>query len=123
MLILNYIGGATNRGIVDWTQERLVEQVGVKAAGCWLLAAGCWVPAPQRAAPHHLVSGSSWVLECCGMCPSTPLLRPWPQVDKDLRVMLLKPDAPTPKVVGVRVWPRAIPQFNLGHLEQLDRAR
>jgi protoporphyrinogen oxidase len=45
------------------------------------------------------------------------------QVDKDLRVMLLKPDAPKPKMVGVRVWPRAIPQFNVGHLEQLEKAR
>lgn len=31
-------------------------------------------------------------------------------MDKDLRVMLLKPDAPKPRVVGVRVWQRAIPQ-------------
>lgn len=45
------------------------------------------------------------------------------QVDKDLRTMLLKPDAPQPRVVGVRVWPRAIPQFNIGHLETLDKAK
>jgi len=42
------------------------------------------------------------------------------QVDKDLRTMLLKPDAPEPKVVGFRVWPRAIPQFNVGHLDVLQ---
>ena len=42
------------------------------------------------------------------------------QVDKDLRTMLLKPDAPEPKVVGYRVWPRAIPQFNVGHLDVLQ---
>ncbi|KAJ9510296.1 hypothetical protein QJQ45_015757, partial [Haematococcus lacustris] len=70
ILLLNYIGGVTNRGIVDQTHEQLVAQV-----------------------------------------------------DKDLRVMLLKPDAPAPKVVGVRVWPRAIPQFNLGHLDKLASAR
>ncbi|GFH15219.1 protoporphyrinogen oxidase, partial [Haematococcus lacustris] len=67
ILLLNYIGGVTNRGIVDQTHEQLVAQV-----------------------------------------------------DKDLRVMLLKPDAPAPKVVGVRVWPRAIPQFNLGHLDKVS---
>lgn len=70
VLVLNYIGGATNRGIVDQTQEQLVSQV-----------------------------------------------------DKDLREMLINPDAPTPEVVGVRVWPRAIPQFNLGHLDTLERAK
>ncbi|GIM04071.1 hypothetical protein Vretimale_8697 [Volvox reticuliferus] len=70
MLLLNYIGGATNRGILNQTQEELVAQV-----------------------------------------------------DKDLRLMVLKPDAPKPRVVGVRVWPRAIPQFNIGHMEQLDKAR
>eukprot|EP00879_Flechtneria_rotunda_P009270 GHRR01009704.1.p1 GENE.GHRR01009704.1~~GHRR01009704.1.p1 ORF type:complete len:178 (-),score=49.63 GHRR01009704.1:542-1075(-) len=45
------------------------------------------------------------------------------QVDKDLRTMLLKPDAAQPRVVGVRVWPRAIPQFNIGHLDTLDKAK
>ncbi|KAG2432628.1 hypothetical protein HXX76_008968 [Chlamydomonas incerta] len=70
MLLLNYIGGTTNRGIVNQTTEQLVEQV-----------------------------------------------------DKDLRNMVIKPDAPKPRVVGVRVWPRAIPQFNVGHLDQLDKAR
>lgn len=39
------------------------------------------------------------------------------QVDKDLREMLIKPDAQAPKRIGLRVWHKAIPQFNLGHLE------
>lgn len=42
------------------------------------------------------------------------------QVDKDLRVMLVKPDAPPPKTVDVTVWPKAIPQFNLHHLDQVQ---
>lgn len=46
----------------------------------------------------------------------------FPQVDADLRKkgMLLKPDAPAPLVVGVRVWPRAIPQFNVAHMDKLE---
>lgn len=46
-----------------------------------------------------------------------------PQVDKDVRSMLVKPDAPKPKLIGCRVWPRAIPQFNIGHLDTLATAR
>ncbi|KAL4430008.1 hypothetical protein ABPG77_004378 [Micractinium sp. CCAP 211/92] len=45
------------------------------------------------------------------------------QVDKDLREMLVKPDAPKPRKVAVRVWPRAIPQFNIGHLETVAGAQ
>eukprot|EP00873_Tetraselmis_striata_P040275 jgi/Tetstr1/460539/TSEL_005797.t1 len=70
-LLLNYIGGSTNRGIVNQSQEEIVAQV-----------------------------------------------------NKDLRKegMPLKDDAPEPTVVGVRVWPRAIPQFNVGHQDKLDQA-
>ncbi|KAL4855297.1 Protoporphyrinogen oxidase [Chlorella vulgaris] len=45
------------------------------------------------------------------------------QVDKDLREMLIKPDAPKPRKVAVRVWPRAIPQFNIGHQETVSGAQ
>ncbi|BBM99442.1 protoporphyrinogen/coproporphyrinogen III oxidase [Marchantia polymorpha subsp. ruderalis] len=44
-------------------------------------------------------------------------------VDKDARIMLVKKDAPAPVVHGVRVWPRAIPQFTVGHLDTLEDAR
>ena len=40
-------------------------------------------------------------------------------VDGDLRVMLIRPDAPPPKVLGVKVWPRAIPQYELGHADKM----
>jgi len=68
--LLCYIGGATNRGIVDQGEDAIVAQV-----------------------------------------------------DKDLRAMLVSPDAPPPQKIGVRVWPRAIPQFNVGHLDEVARAK
>lgn len=41
------------------------------------------------------------------------------EVDKGCRQVLLKPDAPAPKVVGMKLWPTAIPQYELGHLEMM----
>uniref|UniRef100_A0A0G4IF22 Protoporphyrinogen oxidase n=1 Tax=Chromera velia CCMP2878 TaxID=1169474 RepID=A0A0G4IF22_9ALVE len=43
------------------------------------------------------------------------------EVDRDMRTTLLKVDAPKPKILGVRLWERAIPQYKLGHLEMLRR--
>lgn len=70
ILLLNYIGGATNPGILAKTESQLVETV-----------------------------------------------------DRDLRKMLIKSTAKEPLVLGVKVWPQAIPQFLIGHYEILDAAK
>uniref|UniRef100_A0ACD5VWF0 Uncharacterized protein n=1 Tax=Avena sativa TaxID=4498 RepID=A0ACD5VWF0_AVESA len=70
VLLLNYIGGATNTGIVSKTESDLVEAV-----------------------------------------------------DRDLRKMLINPKAAGPLALGVRMWPQAIPQFLIGHLDRLDAAK
>lgn len=44
-------------------------------------------------------------------------------VDRDLRKMLIKSNAKDPLVLGVRVWPQAIPQFLIGHFDILDSAK
>jgi oxygen-dependent protoporphyrinogen oxidase len=44
-------------------------------------------------------------------------------VDRDLRKMLINPTAVDPLVLGVRVWPQAIPQFLVGHLDLLEAAK
>ncbi|KAI9082550.1 hypothetical protein K1719_035419 [Acacia pycnantha] len=69
ILLLNYIGGATNPGIISKTDDVLVEAV-----------------------------------------------------DRDLRKILINPNAKDPHVLGVRLWPQAIPQFLVGHFDLLDAA-
>ncbi|KAF6172278.1 hypothetical protein GIB67_024900 [Kingdonia uniflora] len=70
VLLLNYIGGATNTGILSKTDSELVEAV-----------------------------------------------------DRDLRKILINPNAKEPLALGVRVWPQAIPQFLIGHLDLLESAK
>ncbi|NJK65355.1 MAG: protoporphyrinogen oxidase [Microcoleus sp. CSU_2_2] len=43
------------------------------------------------------------------------------EVHRDLSRILLKPDAAQPKVLTVHLWKRAIPQYNLGHLQRLQQ--
>lgn len=43
------------------------------------------------------------------------------EVDKGCRQVLLKPDAPEPKVIGMKIWPTAIPQYELGHLDLMQK--
>ncbi len=43
------------------------------------------------------------------------------QVHEDVKKILLKPDAEKPRVLGVKVWPKAIPQYNKGHLDIIDK--
>ncbi|GAA0138304.1 oxidase [Lithospermum erythrorhizon] len=70
ILLLNYIGGATNVGIMSKTESQLVESV-----------------------------------------------------DRDLRTMLIKTNAQDPVLMGLRVWPQAIPQFLVGHFDILESAK
>ncbi|CAM9814729.1 unnamed protein product, partial [Ectocarpus sp. 12 AP-2014] len=42
------------------------------------------------------------------------------ECDRDIRTILLKDDAPPPKVLGCRLWKNAIPQYQRGHLAILE---
>ena len=78
---------------------------------------------PNRAPPGHVLLlnyiGGAKNTGITGMTSEALVA----QVDKDMRSMLVKPDAPPARMVGVRVWPQAIPQFNVGHLDELAAAR
>ena len=43
------------------------------------------------------------------------------EVDRGCRQVLLKEDAPPPKVLGLKLWPTAIPQYEIGHLKCATR--
>jgi len=45
------------------------------------------------------------------------------EVDKSCRQTLLQPDAPAPKVLGVKLWSTAIPQCEMGHLPLLEELK
>ena len=44
-------------------------------------------------------------------------------VHGDICNILLKPDAPQPKILGVRKWMKAIPQYNKGYFDIRARYR
>ncbi|XP_023547363.1 protoporphyrinogen oxidase 1, chloroplastic-like [Cucurbita pepo subsp. pepo] len=44
-------------------------------------------------------------------------------VDRDLRKIIINTNAEDPLLLSVRVWPQAIPQFLIGHLDLLDTAK
>ncbi|KAL4300229.1 hypothetical protein AHAS_Ahas17G0180000 [Arachis hypogaea] len=43
--------------------------------------------------------------------------------DRDLRKILINPNANNPTVLGVKLWPKAVPQFLIGHVELLNVAK
>ena len=66
-LLLNYIGGSRDVGLVDLSEEEIIAQV-----------------------------------------------------DKGCRQVLLQENAPPAKFIGMKIWPTAIPQYELGHLPIMD---
>ncbi|XLT02340.1 hypothetical protein HN51_051691 [Arachis hypogaea] len=43
--------------------------------------------------------------------------------DRDLRKILINPNANNPTVLGVKLWPKAVPQFLIRHVELLNVAK
>ena len=122
-MLLNYIGGAQDVGIANLTDEQIVDQV--------LYAAVPSISTPSliRPSQHPLLSIHLNTLSYPSI--STPslihpsqhpllsihlnILLPYSailQVHADISTILLKPGAEKPKVLGVRVWAKAIPQYN-----------
>uniref|UniRef100_A0A7N0V7C0 Protoporphyrinogen oxidase n=1 Tax=Kalanchoe fedtschenkoi TaxID=63787 RepID=A0A7N0V7C0_KALFE len=94
ILLLNYIGGATNPGIVSFHFRQL---------------------------PRHPVLSNFFCMLFLCMLQSEGLLVE--SVDRDLRKILIRPNAKDPVVLGVKVWPQAIPQFLIGHYDLLDSTK
>lgn len=53
-----------------------------------------------------------------GNCDETKIVE---TVHQDISKILLGPNPPSPKVLAVHLWPKAIPQYNLGHPQRLER--
>jgi oxygen-dependent protoporphyrinogen oxidase len=94
-MISNFIGGATNPGIL--------QQVALPDNG--------EAQFDQNGQPQY----KSYQLNTAG---AEQLVN---TVHQDLVKTLLKADAPLPKVLSVRLWNRAIPQYNLGHRDRLNQ--
>lgn len=90
-LLLNYIGGSRDPGIAKLSEEEIVKEVD---KGCrQVCSAAChrWQASARALEPPNTVRDRTFY---------------------DLQV-LLQPDAPPPKVLGVKLWPTAIPQYEL----------
>ena len=70
---------------------------------------------PHLNSDHSLQDVSKVAVTC--FCLISEMRRVSTQVDKDLREMLIMPDAPAPQKIGIRIWQKAIPQFNVGHTD------
>lgn len=109
-MLLNYIGGAQDPEIANLSQDEIVAQV----------SHSDFFPSDTMTRDRSYLPSQQWLL---GEIWDSPLPTKWllhllsHQVHADVKKILLKDDALPPKVLGVRVWPQAIPQYQRGHLE------
>lgn len=120
VLLLSYFGGATNTRVATMPHGEIVSQVKRLGVVSWTA---------MELHSHRSLMGptTSGSLEAGGMPTpahenhlSAPCHPTASQVDKDLRKMLIRSDAESPHTVNVTVWPRAIPQFNVGHTDLIQ---
>ena len=90
-LLLNYIGGSRDVAIAELSEDEIIAEVGPRLGS-------------HRTHPHT----HARLEECVATAHASRAARA--QVDKGCRQVLLSEDAPPPKVLGLKLWPTAIPQ-------------